>query len=78
MQVWILVYMIWYHYVIAMPTHIYSSNIKVGQVIAFQKAYPNKQKYSNSIRSNLTQIKLQINLGFTLWVYSGFTRADTK
>lgn len=56
MQVWILVYMIWYHYVIAMPTHIYSSNIKVEQVIAFQKAYLTKQKYSKSMEARMYQL----------------------
>lgn len=39
-----------------MPTHIYSSNIKVEQVIAFQKAYLTKQKYSKSMEARMYQL----------------------
>lgn len=39
-----------------MPTHIYSANIKVKQVKAFQNAYLTKQKYSNSMEARLYQL----------------------
>lgn len=39
-----------------MPRHIYSANIKVKQVKAFQKAYLTKQKYSNSTKARMYQL----------------------